>query len=157
LQGFVTFAGGKQRTAAAAITALIEQHAHLERWLDAAAAKRGLRTTPPAWHNQADAARVPRRIAEFGPLNYLNDDVLTARLGKQRVAAIRLLNGDSSLLLSVQGRGELYAYEIVNFIDDQRSVVEIRDAVAAEFGPLPLAVVSDYLQACEEARVIDFR
>jgi hypothetical protein len=157
LQGFVAFTGGKQRTAAAAITALNEQHAHLERWLDAAAARRGLRTTPPAWHNQTDAARVPRRIAEFGPLNYMNDDVLTARLGKQRVAAIRLFNDDSNRPLGVQGQGELYAYEIVNFIDGQRSVVEIRDAVAAEFGPLPLALVSDYLQACEEARIIAFR
>ena len=51
----------------------------------------------------------------------------------------------------------IYAYEIVNFVDGKKSVVEIRDAVAAEFGPIPVELVSDYLQACEEAKIIAFR
>ena len=57
------------------------------------------------------------------------------------------------------GRNNLedYAYEIVNFVDGKRSVVQIRDAVAGEFGPITLDVVSDYLQACEEAKIIAFR
>jgi len=57
----------------------------------------------------------------------------------------------------VQDRGTLYAYEIVNFVDGKRSVGEIRDAVAAEYGPIPLAVVADYLKACEEAKIVAFR
>jgi hypothetical protein len=60
-------------------------------------------------------------------------------------------------LFNVQDRGALYAYEIVNFVDGQRTVGGIRDAVAGEFGPIPLDVVSDYLQACEEAKIIAFR
>jgi hypothetical protein len=32
----------------------------------------------------------------------------------------------------------------------------IRDAVSGELGPIPLDVVSDYLKACEEAKVIAF-
>ena len=34
---------------------------------------------------------------------------------------------------------------------------EIRDAVSAEFGPLPLTTVAEYLQACEEAKIVAFR
>jgi hypothetical protein len=56
--------------------------------------------------------------------------------------------------LRAQDQGELYAYEIVNFVDGKRSVGEIRDAVAAEFGPIPLDVVADYLKALEEAKIV---
>jgi hypothetical protein len=56
--------------------------------------------------------------------------------------------------MRVQDRGALYAYEIVNFVDDKRSVGEIRDAVAAEFGPIPIDVVADYLKACEAAGIV---
>ena len=64
---------------------------------------------------------------------------------------------DRIKLFRVHGRGALYAYEIVNFVDGKRSVGEIRDAVAAEFGPIPLDVVADYLKACEEAKIVALR
>jgi hypothetical protein len=35
-------------------------------------------------------------------------------------------------------------YELGNFIDGKRSISDIRDAVSAEFGPLPLPSVTDY-------------
>jgi hypothetical protein len=57
----------------------------------------------------------------------------------------------------VQDRGALYAYEIVNFVDGKRSVGAIRDAVAAEFGPIPIDVVVDYLKVCEEAKIVTLR
>ncbi len=60
-------------------------------------------------------------------------------------------------LLRVQDQGALYAYEIVNFVDGRRSIGEIRDAVAAEYGPIPLDVVADYLKACEEAKIVTLR
>jgi hypothetical protein len=104
-----------------------------------------------------DAARVPRRVADFGPLTFQNDDVLLDRLGKDRVRQIKLLDADSSRLVSVQDMGSLYAYEIVNFVDGKRSVAQIRDEVSAELGPLPLDIVLDYLKACEEAKIIAFR
>ena len=100
---------------------------------------------------------MPQRIAEFGPLTFQNDDVLLDRLGPERVHKIKLLNADSSRLLNAQDSGAIYAYEIVNFVDGTRSVGEIRDAVAGEFGPISLELVSDYLQACEEAKIIAFR
>jgi len=45
----------------------------------------------------------------------------------------------------------------VNFVDGKRSIGEIRDAVSAEYGPLPVGLVSDYLDACVEAKVIEWR
>ena len=103
---------------------------------------------------EPDAGRVPARVGEFGPLTFQNDDVLLDRLGAERVAQIKLLSGGSSRLFRVQDRGALYAYEIVNFVDGKRTIGEIRDAVSAEYGPIPLDVVTDYLKACEEAKVI---
>jgi hypothetical protein len=67
------------------------------------------------------------------------------------------MNNETTQLLNVRDQSELYAYEIVNFVDGKRSVGEIRDAVSAEYGPLPLTLVADYLQACIEAQVIQWK
>jgi hypothetical protein len=131
----------------------------LKTWLIQAAAKLGSHDAAwvPAWHRAAEAARVPRRIAEFGPLTFQNDDVLRDRLGEERLRKIKLLSAGSSRFVNVQDRSALYAYEIVNFVDGKKSIADIRDAVAAEFGPIPIDLVSDYLNACEEAKIIAFR
>jgi hypothetical protein len=42
-------------------------------------------------------------------------------------------------------------YEIVNFIDGKRTISDIRDAVMAEFGPLALPAVVQYLEALAAA------
>jgi aminopeptidase YwaD len=159
LQSFAVFTQSHPQELAASLGALNAQAAALSRWIDLIAAKRGVHgaAAAPVWHGAAQSARTPKRIAEFGPLTFQNDDVLLDRLGPERLAKIKLLNADSSHLLNAQDRGALYAYEIVNFIDGKRSVGDIRDAVAAEFGPIPLEVVSDYLQACEEAKIIAFK
>jgi hypothetical protein len=39
-----------------------------------------------------------------------------------------------------------YAFELVNFIDGERSVTEIRDALSAEFGPVPTQAVARFLE-----------
>jgi aminopeptidase YwaD len=156
LLSFATYTGSDAKEVAAFNKDLDAQVATLNRWLDRGAAARGSHDFPklPPWHAEPDASRVPTRTGEFGPLTYQNDDVLLDRLGSQRMAKIKLLNGGSDRLLQVQDRGALYAYEIVNFIDGKRSVGEIRDAVAAEYGPIPLEVVADYLKACEEAKMV---
>jgi hypothetical protein len=57
-------------------------------------------------------------------------------------------------LFNVQDQSELYAYEIFNFVDGKRTVGEIRDAVSAKYGPLPVDLVADYLNACAEAKLL---
>jgi hypothetical protein len=43
------------------------------------------------------------------------------------------------------GAGGDYAYEALNLVDGRRTVGEVRDALAAIYGPIPLAVVAEYL------------
>jgi aminopeptidase YwaD len=158
LESFAAFTRGEPPQLASAIESLGSQAAAFDGWIDQIGAQRGVHDSwVPAWHRSREAARIPRRIGEFGPLTFQNDDVLADRLGEERLRRIKLLDADSSRLLNAQDSGAIYAYEIVNLVDGKRSVAEIRDAVAAELGPIPLEVVSDYLQACEEAKIIAFR
>jgi aminopeptidase YwaD len=164
LQSFADFVHAQPHESARALRSLQAQAATLSEWTKALAAKRGVRNFAqrPPWASEAKAARVPRLLGapqggDFGPLAYQNDDVLLDRLGAQRVSELALFASDSSHLIKTQNSGTLYAYEIFNFIDGRRTVAEIRDAVAAELGPIPLSAVSDYLGACEEAKLISLR
>ena len=164
LHSVVEFTGGPADADADGAKALLEQATSFQSWIDAQAKLRGTKlrgtsaTAPTAsWANDADAKRVPVRIGEFGPLTYQNDDVLLARLGKERYGKIKLINSGASNLLNVRDQSELAAYEVVNFVNGKRTVGEIRDAVSAEYGALPVDVVADYLNACAEAGVIQWK
>ena len=139
--------------------ALSDQVATFNGWIDSRARTRGAPGQEPKapWAGTAAAGKVPVRIGDFGPMIYQNDNVLLARLGPERLANVRLLNSEPTPLLNTQDLSELYAYEIVNFVDGKRSVGEIRDAVSAEYGPLPLDLVNDYLEACKEAGVVQWK
>ena len=156
LNGYAAFAGADFHETALALKSLKDQSATFDRWAKAQAAKRGVSdfNKRPPWSARPESARVPRRIAEFGPLTYQNDDVLLDRLGAERMAKIALFGADSNRLIKTQNSGTMYAYEIVNFIDGRKTVGAIRDAVAAELGPIPLETVNDYLEACEQAKII---
>jgi aminopeptidase YwaD len=52
------------------------------------------------------------------------------------------------------GAGEEYAYETLNFVDGRRNAQQIRDAVSAEYGPVALDIIVEYLQALEKIGVI---
>jgi aminopeptidase YwaD len=159
LQTFAVYTRSHPQALASSVEALKSQTATLNGWLIQAAAARGANDANwmPAWHTAPEAARVPRRIGEFGPLTFQNDDVLRDRLGEERLHKVLLLSAGSSRFVNVQDKSALYAYEIVNFVDGKKSVADIRDAVSAEFGPISLNIVGDYLNACEEAKVIAFR
>jgi hypothetical protein len=158
LNSMVAFAGGSAPDDSEAMKALDEQAAAQQASLDKQANARGAAGKSPnsPWAGSNEAKRVPARIGEFGPLTYQNDNVLLARLGKDRFGRIKLINSQATQLLNVRDQSELYAYEIINFVDGKRSVGEIRDAVSAEYGPLPLNLVTDYLDACAEARIIQW-
>jgi hypothetical protein len=53
------------------------------------------------------------------------------------------------------GGGGGYAYEVLNFADGKRDAQQITNAVSAEFGPVPLAVVIEYLHALERIGVVE--
>jgi hypothetical protein len=159
LHSLVEFTGGSTDATTQRANELAEQATSFQNALEKQAQLRGAKgTTPKApWADDADARRVPVRVGEFGPLTYQNDNVLLARLGKERYGKIKLIHADATQLLNVRDQSELYAYEIVNFVDGKRSVGEIRDAVSAEYGPLPANLVADYLGACAEAGVIQWK
>jgi aminopeptidase YwaD len=159
LRSFATLTQSDTEQVATFSKDLDTQAATLNQWIDRGAATRGVRDFPPSppWHGDPNATRVPVRIGEFGPLTFQNDDVLLDRLGNERLGKIKLLNREADRLFRVQDSGALYAYEIVNFVDGKRTIGEIRDGVAAEYGPIPVAVVADYLKACEEAKIVELR
>ncbi|HWA33001.1 MAG TPA: hypothetical protein VG737_02675, partial [Cyclobacteriaceae bacterium] len=87
-----------------------------------------------------------RNPAVKGPLSVFGYDYLFDHYG-EKAAAIRLMN--------YQGLwGHEYAYETLNFVDGTRTVLDIRNAVSAEFGPIPLDVIEEYLKALESIQVI---
>lgn len=54
----------------------------------------------------------------------------------------------------LRGGGSEYAYEVLNLIDGRRSVAQVRDEVAAAYGPVPLALVQDYVDSLEAIDVV---
>jgi hypothetical protein len=159
LHSVIEFTGGPAEADADGARALTEQAAEFLNWLDKEAKRRGVNGMAPSapWAGDSEAKRVPTRVGEFGPLTYQNDNVLLARLGNERYAKIKLINSGATPLLNVRDQSELYAYEIVNFVNGKRTVGEIRDAVSAEYGPLPVNLVADYLEACADAGVIQWK
>ena len=162
LRSLLELTGGTTEAGTDGGKALAAQVSGFHNALDAQAKMRQPATarasSPTApWASESDAKRVPMRVGDFGPLTYQNDNVLLARLGKERYEKIKLINADATQLLNVRDQSELYAYEIVNFVDGKRSVGEIRDAVSAEYGPLPVNLVTGYLDACIEAGIIQWK
>ena len=73
---------------------------------------------------------------------YLDDKLETLKLARPA-------------LLGQQGRwGGEYAYEALNLVDGRRTVQEIRDALAATYGPLPLEPVAEYLETLARIGVL---
>lgn len=48
-------------------------------------------------------------------------------------------------------------FELRNFIDGQRSILDIRNAASAEYNPLPLLDVEKYFQALEKAGIVELK
>jgi hypothetical protein len=76
-------------------------------------------------------------------------DYVEDHYGAEKTATIRLYQYQG-----LWGSGHEYAYEVLNFVDGKRSTQSIRDAVSAEFGPIPVDLVEEYLKALETIQVI---
>jgi hypothetical protein len=102
---------------------------------------------PVAPPRTAADARIPvRNPGVKGPLAPGGDWVREkAGAGSVSIAIGRVANSDD------------VTYEIVNFIDGARTVSEIRDAVSAEFEPLELRAVVEYLDLLAKAGAVSFR
>jgi aminopeptidase YwaD len=114
---------------------------------------------------EAPAARIPligsasgeglnvfRRKGEpRGPMVVFGYDYFGAEWAKRgQTTKPRLLSYEG-----LWGVGEEYAYEVLNFADGKRNAQEIRDAVSAEYGPVPLEMVLEYLKALEKIGIVE--
>jgi hypothetical protein len=91
-----------------------------------------------------------RKTEPKGPLAVFGYDYFAEHAYKAGVATPKLLSYEG-----LWGSGEEYAYEVLNFADGRRNAQEIRDAVSAEYGPVPLEFVMEYLQALEKIGVVE--
>jgi hypothetical protein len=85
-----------------------------------------------------------------GPLAVFGYDYFADHAKTAGVTTPKLLSYEG-----LWGGGEEYAYEVLNFGDGKRNAQEIRDAVSAEYGPVPLELVVEYLKALEKIGVVE--
>jgi len=101
--------------------------------------------------NAALASLLFKRAAQpKGPLAVFGYDYFADRAKPAGVATPKLLSYEG-----LWGGGEEYAYEVLNFADGKRNAQEIRDAVSAEYGSVPLEMVLEYLKALEKIGVVE--
>ena len=92
-----------------------------------------------------------RNSAIKGPMEVFGYNYLEAELAKRALPTkLKLLDYEG-----LWGNGEEYAYEVLNYADGKRNAQQIRDAVSAEYGPVPLEMVVEYLKALESAGVVE--
>jgi len=91
-----------------------------------------------------------RRHEPKGPLAVFGYDYFAEHAKVAGMATPKLLSYEG-----LWGSGEEYAYEVLNFADGKRNAQEIRDAVSAEYGPIPLELVVEYLKALEKIGVVE--
>jgi len=91
-----------------------------------------------------------RKQEPRGPLAVFGYDYFVEHAKAAGVATPKLMSYEG-----LWGSGEEYAYEVLNFADGKRNAQEIRDAVSAEYGPVPLELVVEYLKALEKIGVVE--
>ena len=97
-----------------------------------------------------DSAIVFVRIPELrGPMSVFGYDYMRDKLGAERTSKIRLLEYQG-----LRASGGEYAYEILNLVSQPRRAIDVRNDVAAIYGPVPLELVVEYLRALEEIDVV---
>jgi hypothetical protein len=90
-----------------------------------------------------------RSVEPKGPLAVFGYDYFTDHAKTAGVAEPKLMSYEG-----LWGSGEEYAYEVLNFADG-RTAQEIRDVVSAEYGPVPLELVVEYLKALEKIGIVE--
>jgi len=91
-----------------------------------------------------------RSATPKGPLVVFGFDYFVDHAKTAGVATPKLMDYEGSW-----GTGEEYAYEVLNFADGKWNAQQIRDAVSAEYGPVPQEMVVEYLRALEKIGVVE--
>lgn len=102
-------------------------------------------------NTKADAALgYSRKQQPKGPTFTFSGDYLVDHAKSAGFTRPKLLDYEG-----LWGSGVEYAYETVNFADGVLSAQQIRDRVSAEYGPIPLELVVEYLKALKKIGVLE--
>ena len=94
---------------------------------------------------------VPYRANTYrGPID---GDFLDRHMGGKGLGSLKLLALAQNKIMNLYS----IMYELLNFVDGKRNIMQIRNAVSAEFQPLPLDAVKEYFRALEKAGIIVFK
>lgn len=91
-----------------------------------------------------------RKPTPKGPVAVFGSDYVNDRTTAAGITSPKILSYEG-----LWGSGEEYAYEVLNFADGKRNALQIRDAVSAEYGPIPLELVVEYLRTLEEIGILE--
>jgi hypothetical protein len=105
---------------------------------------------PASSPNRDESSKYRRKPQPKGPLAVFGHDYFADKAKAAGVATPKLLS-----YVGLWGAGEEYAYEVLNLADGKRNAQGIRDAVSAEYGPVPLELVVEYLRALEKIGLIE--
>src|ERR1700678_430525 len=98
----------------------------------------------------AGAVIYRRRSEPRGPLVVFGYDYFVDHAKSAGIATPKLLSYEG-----IAGSGEEYAYEALNFADGRHTAQQIANDLSAEYGPVPLGLVVEYLQALKRIGVVD--
>jgi hypothetical protein len=109
--------------------------ADLENQYKALAALQGVKPLPPSisFEEKRLSLLVPKRTADMK--GYFDRRAFVEKIKGKNIPEYKLMSNED--------------FEIRNFIDDRRSILEIRDAVSAEFRPIPLIDIENYIKVLE--------
>lgn len=103
--------------------------------------------TPPV--KSGDSTVYQRAPDPKGPMGGFGYDWFQDHAAAKGIAAPALTKRSG-----LWGGGGEYAYEALNLVDGRRTVGQIRDDLAAIYGPLPVAEVKEFLAAMEAVGVL---
>ncbi|MEJ0039586.1 MAG: DUF4910 domain-containing protein [Gammaproteobacteria bacterium] len=91
-----------------------------------------------------------RASAPKGPLAVFGYDYFAEHAHDAGIEEPRLLS-----FRGAWGGSDEYVYELLNFADGHRTAQQICDALSAEYGPVPLDVVVEYLLALKQLGIVE--
>jgi aminopeptidase YwaD len=85
-----------------------------------------------------------------GPVAVFGSDYVNDRMGAAGIVTPKLLSYEG-----LWGSGEECAYEALNFVNGRRDLQDVTNAVSAEYGPVPVEMVAEYLRTLEKIGILE--
>lgn len=110
----------------------------------------GQKCLPDREPSNGGDVRYRRKPEPRGPIAVFGSDFVNDRTAAAGITPPKILSYEG-----LWGSGEEYTYEVLNFVDGLLDAQQIRDRVSAEYGPIPLELVAEYLRALEKIGVLE--